>query len=214
MANRTCSIDGCDGQRHARGLCSRHYNQDYYRRIAGPRQSAKIRSRRAATIKTCPQCKTEFTPERTLKQRFCSERCSRRAFADSRTLTCSAPSCDRPRRAKGLCNMHYKAKLRSEGRVKSPKWDERRRANWKKRYALSRGSEDAESFDYREIFERDDWTCGICSDPVSPEIAWPDPLSVSLDHIVPVSRGGKHARDNAQCSHLACNVRKGARVAV
>jgi len=184
--------------------------------IRTQRQQGKDRrdAARASLVKACPECSAMFTPARTTAQVYCSLRCQRRALADSKTRICSEPGCDRPHRAKGLCNMHYKAKLRSEGRIKTPAWDERRRANWQKRYALSRGAEDAESFDYREIFDRDNWTCGICSEPVDPDLSWPDPLSVSLDHIVPVSRGGKHARDNAQCSHLGCNVRKGARVAV
>lgn len=92
-------------------------------------------------------------------------------------------------------------------------WDDRRRANWRKRYALTRGAPEAEAFDYREVYERDGWTCGICAEPVDADLAWPDPMSVSLDHIVPVSAGGAHAPENAQCSHLVCNVQKGARAA-
>jgi hypothetical protein len=28
---------------------------------------------------------------------------------------------------------------------------------------------------------------------------------VSLDHIIPMARGGSHTKSNAQCSHLICN---------
>lgn len=64
-----------------------------------------------------------------------------------------------------------------------------------------------------EVFERDNWTCGICDEPVDQDIKWPDPRSVSLDHIVPLALGGAHSRANTQCSHLTCNVRKGAQAA-
>jgi len=37
-------------------------------------------------------------------------------------------------------------------------------------------------------------------------------LAASLDHRIPISRGGEHSRANAQTSHLGCNVRKGARL--
>ena len=86
------------------------------------------------------------------------------------------------------------------------------RANWPHLNARRARLRDAfvETFDRLEIFERDGWVCGICGLPVDRELAWPDPMSASLDHIVPVSRGGKHARANAQCSHLVCNVKKGA----
>lgn len=106
--------------------------------------------------------------------------------------------------------MHWRRQARAEGRELAPVWDERRRANWRKRYALTRGASDAEAFDYRAVYERDGWVCGICTEPVDREASWPDPLSASLDHVMPVSRGGTHSPDNAQCAHLICNVRKGA----
>ena len=105
--------------------------------------------------------------------------------------------------------MHWRRWARATGREKPEPWNEKRRARWKARYALTRGAADAESFDYREIYERDGWVCGICDEPVDRALAWPNPLSVSLDHIVPVSQGGAHSRENAQCAHLSCNVRKG-----
>lgn len=89
-------------------------------------------------------------------------------------------------------------------------WDERRRANWKRRDALKRGAAQAEAFEYAEVYERDGWVCGLCGDPVDRELVWPDPMSASLDHVVPLSKGGAHTRENSQCAHLVCNVRKGA----
>jgi len=70
---------------------------------------------------------------------------------------------------------------------------------------------EAENVKVREVFERDGWVCGICQLPVDPELSYPDPESASLDHVVPLSKGGKHTRANSRCSHLSCNVRRGAR---
>jgi 5-methylcytosine-specific restriction endonuclease McrA len=58
------------------------------------------------------------------------------------------------------------------------------------------------------VFERDGWRCGICGDPVDRKAEWPAPMSVSLDHIVPLSAGGGHVPDNVQCAHLRCNLIK------
>ncbi|MEF2979091.1 HNH endonuclease [Subtercola sp. YIM 133946] len=104
---------------------------------------------------------------------------------------------------------HYNRLSRADGRQKSPIWDERRRANWKKRYALTRGAADGEDFDYLDVFERDGWVCGLCDEDVDPDCTWPDPMSPSLDHIFPVTLGGPHRPDNAQLAHLQCNLRKG-----
>lgn len=157
----------------------------------------------------CERCAGRFVPSR-IDARFCPG-CHSSAHGDSLTKTCDADDCDRPRRARGLCSMHWKRWARSEGMIANEGWTPARKARWQARYALKRGAADAESFEHREVFDRDYWMCGICSRPVNPELCYPDPMSASLDHVIPVSRGGSHARDNAQCSHLFCNLSKGSR---
>lgn len=71
----------------------------------------------------------------------------------------------------------------------------------------------AEVFDSAEVYERDGWSCGICDEPVDPTLAYPDPMSASLDHVTPLSLGGSHTRDNSRCAHLRCNIRRGNRAA-
>jgi 5-methylcytosine-specific restriction endonuclease McrA len=58
------------------------------------------------------------------------------------------------------------------------------------------------------VFDRDGWICGLCGEPVDKSLEWPDAMSVSLDHVVPLSRGGDHSYANVQCAHLGCNQRK------
>lgn len=54
--------------------------------------------------------------------------------------------------------------------------------------------------------------CGICTEPIDRAVKHPDPMSPSIDHVVPLSLGGPHKQTNLQWAHLACNIRKGARV--
>lgn len=61
-----------------------------------------------------------------------------------------------------------------------------------------------------EIYERDNWICRLCHKKVNPKLQYPDPMSASLDHIIPLSKGGAHSRQNTQLAHLICNVRAGA----
>lgn len=51
--------------------------------------------------------------------------------------------------------------------------------------------------------------CGICGKPVDFSLRYPDPLSKTVDHIIPINRGG-HPSDlsNLQLAHLACNLAK------
>jgi hypothetical protein len=62
-----------------------------------------------------------------------------------------------------------------------------------------------------EIAERDNWICGICHEEVDRTLSHPDPLCASVDHIIPLARGGTNDLDNLQISHLRCNLSKGAR---
>lgn len=65
-----------------------------------------------------------------------------------------------------------------------------------------------EPIDRDRVFADDEWLCGVCGEPTDPNAAPCTPLSPSLDHIVPISRGGPHVRDNVQCAHFECNWRK------
>lgn len=51
--------------------------------------------------------------------------------------------------------------------------------------------------------------CGICGRPVDKSLKYPHPLAASVDHIIPVSRGG-HPSDieNLQLAHWMCNRQK------
>jgi 5-methylcytosine-specific restriction endonuclease McrA len=94
------------------------------------------------------------------------------------------------------------------------------RANhWRRRYPGMALAEDArrrslteggETFSPQEVFDRDEWVCGLCGVPIPADVRHPDPRSASVDHVVPLARGGAHTRENVQ-AHLACNLRKGAR---
>lgn len=73
------------------------------------------------------------------------------------------------------------------------------------RRAYDAGATVVDLFDRDAVFERDTWTCGICREPVAKDASPFDPLSATVDHIVPLSRGGEHTLANAQCAHLRCN---------
>lgn len=68
--------------------------------------------------------------------------------------------------------------------------------------------EKAEKVSPQEIFQRDGWICQICGKKVNPKLKSPDPISASLDHIIPLSKGGTHERKNLQLAHLICNIKK------
>jgi 5-methylcytosine-specific restriction endonuclease McrA len=70
----------------------------------------------------------------------------------------------------------------------------------------------------KAIFRRDGWRCQLCGRKVkrvskrSKSTGRLHPRTASLDHIVPLRRGGPHEDANCQCACLECNVRKNARM--
>lgn len=69
---------------------------------------------------------------------------------------------------------------------------------------------DGEDLDYLRVYKRDKYTCQLCWKPVNINLDWPHKMSASIDHIKPLSKGGKHTYKNIQLAHLTCNMSKGA----
>lgn len=57
--------------------------------------------------------------------------------------------------------------------------------------------------------------CGICGKPVDFSYKSPHPLSPTVDHIIPVSKGG-HPSDiaNLQLAHRCCNRQKSDKISI
>lgn len=58
------------------------------------------------------------------------------------------------------------------------------------------------------IWKRDKGICGICHEPIDPSLPWSDKMCRTLDHIVPLAKGGTHEPSNVQLAHAVCNSRK------
>lgn len=56
--------------------------------------------------------------------------------------------------------------------------------------------------------------CYLCGDPINFKLRYPNPDSPSVDHIVPLARGGTHTLDNCAMTHWGCNNKKNVRDAI
>lgn len=106
-------------------------------------------------------------------------------------------------------NPDYGQQWRGENRERHSDLSRRRRARMRDAFV--------EDVPRLEIFERDNWQCQIVGCfypgiPASLDAGRHHPLLASVDHIIPLSKGGKHKRSNLACSHLRCNVSKQARI--
>jgi 5-methylcytosine-specific restriction endonuclease McrA len=64
-----------------------------------------------------------------------------------------------------------------------------------------------------KIFERDKWVCQLCGrKTLKSKIGTWHERAPEVDHIIPVSKKGRHARQNVHCTCRACNSKKGAKI--
>lgn len=97
------------------------------------------------------------------------------------------------------------------------------RANSKTRNGdarLNRNNVDDWNINLKELAQRDDNICWICGE----EVDWDDHHSrddgtfiageryPSIDHIIPIAKGGRHAWSNVALAHRNCNARKQDRI--
>lgn len=58
------------------------------------------------------------------------------------------------------------------------------------------------------IYNRDRETCHICRRHININLKHPHPMSMTLDHVIPIAKGGTHERKNIKAAHLICNSTK------
>lgn len=188
-----CDVTGCERRHHANGYCTYHEKR---RRLFGDPVNAPTRRKPAPTcsIEGCERpdgsskgwCRMHYWRWRRHGDPAITLKEKGAAPVDG---LCSELGCSRQHFGRGMCMTHY------------TRW--RRAQPWYvPRPEVKRA----------EIFERDHWICHLCGDPINPDARHPDPLTGSIDHVVPRSLGGPDEPSNLAASHLVCNMRKGNRV--
>jgi HNH endonuclease len=88
-----------------------------------------------------------------------------------------------------------------------------RRAASQRRRALLRGAHITDSFiDIAILYERDHGICTLCHYAVDARLTWPDKRIPTIDHYIPVTRGGDHGYANTKLAHHYCNTLKNNRL--
>ena len=159
-------------------------------------------------IKICPICKNEFKPINS-RHIYCSRKCLDKAISikgkklwgeqyKARCFKCLI--CGKEVTTK----VGYRRKLYCSDeclkKATKRKEKEKRAAEMKKSFV--------EPVSMKFVYNRDKGICGICGYPVindsSPENIW----GATIDHIIPLSKGGLHQKSNCQLAHRLCNSMK------
>lgn len=150
----------------------------------------------------CVECQEIFTaPD--ARTKVCSDTCRRtRARARYTPKARVAVTCQD-------CKAEYRSTRGNRGVCR--RCQKRRRGRNHRERARALGVP-YEPINRLQVFTRDLWRCGLCGQEVLRTEVAPHPRSPSLDHIVPMARGGGHTYDNVQLACFLCNSRKGAQL--
>jgi len=154
--------------------------------------------------RACPRCGRPFPADPSSSREFCSEPCAR-ADAWRRVLAA------RPHRLCEECGAEF------------PDWNGRRfcaACAAKRQSDVGKNHRTRarhygvayEPINKRRVFERDHWRCHICGRKTTLRCGWWAPRRATLDHLVPLSRGGAHVYSNVACACFECNSLKSAGV--
>lgn len=98
-----------------------------------------------------------------------------------------------------------------ENRERVKKWqkDNPEKFKWQRQIVDARRRAKMKKVPYEEIspeliYAKDGGICGICGKPL-------EMSDFSIDHIVPISKGGGHVEGNVHSAHKLCNIRRGNR---
>lgn len=240
LPERVCALEGCDvtfrPSRQIQRCCSERHGkvlwntENSHRRYAPPVDvsccvcgasiSRRVRPDRQPACSS--MCKSFL---RYGRWPLCSlpvrHRARRRAdlvrLADAPMLTLTTPR--RPRFVNSTCrrcgdsftiDQHV-----ANGGVSEAAWCSKRCARSQgkaRRRALKRATY-IEPVSPRKVYERDGWRCHLCRKPVDKTASVPNWQAATIDHVVPLSRGGEHSYANIRTAHFICNARKGDRSA-
>lgn len=228
-----CAVEGCSAGLLARGLCRYHYRKA--KRDGDIPMPACGSPGCPHPVHSCGYCSTHL---RRFKLYGSSEVITKAPMGSVKGKPCSVPGCDCRHPSRYLlggvvyCVRHWNrtkkygdphfvkrpatnsaedkkrnAAERQRRYLATPHGKLRSRFNAAKNRALKYGCDWVTGIT-KEVFLAiyNQPVCGICKLPV-PE------AERSIDHVVPLSKGGANCPDNLQLAHVICNVRKNNRAA-
>lgn len=156
--------------------------------------------------RTCTFCGITYVPKRLQPDAaYCSRWCKDRARKDQ--MIADRELAKPTNRICMHCGDTLPQRMRTDAVFCSEQCNYRAHALQRKLRART-GEEAKPGYLRAFICDRDRWRCGICRKAVSRDRRHPDPLCASLDHVIPVSKGGSNDLWNLRLTHLKCNLER------
>lgn len=214
-SKKKCSINGCTQESAARSYCKKHWAR--WKKHGDPLKGVKAAPMpECCEVKNCSRGSRSRWKDGTVMCAFHYLRMMTKGTTDDRVLPpcspdglCVANACDVKVRSNGAeyCERHYYQRRRASLKD-DPVFIEQSKRYRTSRRARERGAF-IEAITSVFVMKRDKWVCHLCQASIPKGAKWPAPLSGTIDHVVPLARGGLHSYANVKAAHLVCNQKKG-----
>lgn len=169
--------------------------------------------------KDCPECNSAFTPV-SKKQKFCSMDCrskfhakiySEKWRAEHPIQEAYSYVCDRCSTEFTLPHKLFGIAVKY-GIYCLPCRTSNQRARYRLKTIKRQGASTGVRFSVDDLVREDGNICALCNEPVDMSVSRISKYGATIDHILPISKGGLDERSNLQLAHWICNNRKGNKV--
>lgn len=205
MSERICSIDDCDRKHYAKGMCRPHYSAAQY--AADPdrfkaRNKASYERTREKTLARQKAYAAANRPKVAAKVR--AWRAKNRDAANERARELYAENATKMRERKRIWREAHAEEVRQRAREIAAANPERvALKNHRRRQRITDGA-DLTADQWSAICSEYEGRCAYCAGEV------PKP---EFEHVVPLSRGGRHTASNVVPACRFCNRSKGSSTA-
>jgi 5-methylcytosine-specific restriction endonuclease McrA len=164
----------------------------------------------------CLHCGLQFVAKRNKK--FCSDRCGRnnykkrnvakKRFYPKQCRKCKKEFVSDIAHLAGIPSKHLGYYCSNDCKESSLRAQQSKHTH-QRRSKLKGG----DSIDLYELADKSQWMCALCNQVIDKNNKHyrhnTNLQGPSIDHIIPISKGGKHTWDNVQLAHLICNSLRG-----
>lgn len=204
MSDRTCTVDGCEGKFYAKGWCSRHYYRNYH--TGSP--LGRMKSTDPCSVEGCG---VQVSAKGLCLSHYMQEhyRANRERGRETRRLHYRANEAKYKNRSKvngAISRQMEPEKHRERNRLYRTLKPELHRASQLRRRARKADADVrwVSQAEWLKLVRRFGHCCAYCGER----------CFLTQDHVVPLSRGGRHAIGNLLPACQSCNASKGTKFLV
>lgn len=170
-----------------------------------PEDMKKNLEPKVSISKSCPMCNQGFITTKTNK-RYCSDSCSYQYRLNKMETERKNNAIQFNKRCKE-CGKHYST-TKNNSQYCSQECGKRymnRRKETIRRKRIARNGKVDWDISIERLLKRDGHVCYLCGEHVDTKVDTNLGTYPSIDHVIPVAKGGTHTWDNVKIAHRQCN---------